>query len=221
MKLFLRTITGESFDTLDFTEISSVLDVKKFLHPFFAAATINLCHKGRILNDEKKTLQDCGVKEENLLVIAGKRLALQNAHSAGTNNLPSATLGIPSSSSTTNPDQQNQNVSNNNTTTTTPSRMMANHQDLNIATTTAAIQSSSLPASPPLAPTFRNNSMFRPTTANNRRDERIWIFLHLRSKEEETQKEQQQQQQQRVKMIITPNEQELELPLLLFQHTNY
>lgn len=79
MKLFLRTITGESFDSSansNFTEDSKIEDLKQYLQPFFSKSSLNFCFKGRIIatNEDKTSLKDLGIKEGSLLVIAGKRL---------------------------------------------------------------------------------------------------------------------------------------------------
>jgi hypothetical protein len=90
MKLFLRTITGESFDSSansNFTEDSKIEDLKQYLQPFFSKSSLNFCFKGRIIasSEDKTSLKDLGIKEGCLLVIAGRRLYNNNNNTTSTN----------------------------------------------------------------------------------------------------------------------------------------
>ncbi|CAJ1030964.1 Ubiquitin-2 like Rad60 SUMO-like/Ubiquitin family/UBA/TS-N domain/XPC-binding domain containing protein, putative [Leishmania lindenbergi] len=71
MKVILKTITGKQHE-VDVEATSTILDVKKLLVDEYEPASLRLCFNGAVLEDSK-ILADAGVKDNDSLVLAGRK----------------------------------------------------------------------------------------------------------------------------------------------------
>ncbi|KAG5473325.1 hypothetical protein CUR178_03245 [Leishmania enriettii] len=71
MKVILKTITGKQHE-VDVEATSTILDVKKLLEDEYEPASLRLCFNGAVLEDSKM-LADAGVKDNDSLVLAGRK----------------------------------------------------------------------------------------------------------------------------------------------------
>lgn len=71
MKLVLRTVTGATTNH-DVEGTATVLDVKNKLADEYDVPSLRLCHKGKVLEDNK-TIDELGFKDGEVLIVAGKK----------------------------------------------------------------------------------------------------------------------------------------------------
>ncbi|CAC9515898.1 UV excision repair protein RAD23 [Leishmania donovani] len=71
MKVILKTITGKQHE-VDVEATSTILDVKRLLEDEYEPASLRLCFNGAVLEDSRM-LADAGVKDNDSLVLAGRK----------------------------------------------------------------------------------------------------------------------------------------------------
>ncbi|CAG9578570.1 UV excision repair RAD23-like protein [Leishmania major strain Friedlin] len=95
MKVILKTITGKQHE-VDVEATSTILDVKRLLEDEYEPASLRLCFNGAVLEDSMM-LADAGVKDNDSLVLAGRKRKIPKPPAPQTAETPT-TEAAPESS---------------------------------------------------------------------------------------------------------------------------